>query len=41
MIFYFIILRVIKGVRHPNLQVCITRARDACSMQASGVSAPF
>ena len=41
MLFYFILLRVTKGVRHPNLQVCITHARDVCSMQASGVTAPF
>ena len=41
MLSYFILLRVIKGVRHPNLQACITHARDECSMQASGVTATF
>ena len=41
MLFYFILLRVTKGVRQPNLQVCIMHARDVCSMQASGVTATF
>ena len=41
MLFYFILLRVPKGVRHPNLQVCIKHARDVCNMQASGVTALF
>ena len=41
MLFYFILLRVTKGVRHPNLQVCITHARDLYSMLASGVTATF
>ena len=41
MLFYFILLRVIKVVHHPNLQVRNTHARDVCSMQASGVTASF
>ena len=41
MLFYFILFRVTKGVRHPNLQVYTTHARDVCSMQASGVTATF